>query len=148
MFKKLFTVLFILVLFAAFTNAQERTFMRPDGKFYKSKDLPSSIEVMKMKSTFEEVKPITGPLAKSSANPNGLIDTLRYPFPSSGNSNFGAFGQDVVIQWFKAPADLTIKSFAFYCADSQGKDDNGAWLHIPRRREYLPSPGHNKSQHY
>ena len=126
MFKNLFTVLFALVLFSALINAQERTFMRPDGKFYKSKDLPSSIEVMKMKRSLDEARPIAGSLAKSSANALGVIDTLRYPFPSSGNSNFGAFGQDVLLQWFKAPADLTIKSFAFYIADDQGRVDNGA----------------------
>ncbi len=125
MFKKLFTVLFIIVLFTAFMNAQERTFMRPDGKFYTSKGVPSSIEVMKVKHNFSDVKPIKAPLAKSSANPNGVIDTLRYPIP--GTTGFITYGQDIYLQWFKAPADLTIKGFAFICNDSRGVA-NGAAL--------------------
>lgn len=120
MFKKLFTVLFVVVLFSAFMNAQDRTFVRPDGKFYKSKGVPSSYEVMKVKHTPGEIKNVTSPLSKSSANPTGVIDTLRYPMPSSGLSNFGVFGQDWYLQWFKAPADLTIKGFAFVSQDDAG----------------------------
>jgi hypothetical protein len=45
------------------------------------------------------------------------IDTLSYQIPLSGN-NFGLFGQDWILQWFKAPADLTIKALGFYCTEN------------------------------
>ena len=38
-----------------------------------------------------------------------------------GQSNFGIFGQEVLLQWFKAPTDLTIKSVGVYC---MGNDNN------------------------
>jgi hypothetical protein len=150
MFKKLFTVLFIMVLFSAFTNAQERTFMRPDGKIYKSKNLPTSMEVMKVKHKTDEVKPITTSLAKSSANPNGVIDTLRYPNPTG--SNFGVFGQDWFIQWFKAPADLTIKGFAFLSTDNAGTANGakfeGKIVKVNLTEEQLLAQGDTRQGYY
>ena len=49
-----------------------------------------------------------------------LLDTLSY-FCMDGQSNFGIFGQEVLLQWFKAPTDLTIKSVGVYC---MGNDNN------------------------
>ena len=37
--------------------------------------------------------------------------------PSPG-INFGFFGQDWVLQWFVAPAEITIKGLGFYCTDN------------------------------
>jgi hypothetical protein len=107
------------MLVPAFINAQEQTYMRPDGKFYKSNKVPTSYEVMKVKYSPKDrsksnILPL-GPLA----GVNGLFDILRYTFESPG-SNFGTFGQDRYIQWYKAPADLIIKGFAFSCTDVTG----------------------------
>lgn len=124
MIKRLSILLIAVMLIPAFISAQEQTYMRPDGKFYKSSKVPTSYEVMKVKHLPKdnEIQPL-GPLAGT----DGLLDTLRYPRPSTGNSNFGAFGKDVFLQWFKAPADLTIKGFAFLSTDDAGVA-NGAIL--------------------
>ena len=48
-----------------------------------------------------------------------LIDTLyTAPNPSAFTSHFVFTGQDILIQWFVAPADLTLKEvgFAFHSA--------------------------------
>jgi hypothetical protein len=120
MIKKLSILLVAVMLIPAFVNAQEQTYMRPDGKFYKSNKVPTSYEVMKMKhlpkETFNSNTMPAGPLA----GVNGLLDTLFYPRPATGNSNFGVFGQDSYLQWFKAPAELIIKGFAFLSTDDAG----------------------------
>jgi hypothetical protein len=127
MIRSLSIILIAVMLIPAFIIAQEQTYMRPDGKFYKSNKVPSSYEVMKMKhppvqKSNTSILP-SGPLA----GVNGLLDTLDYhPFESPG-SNFGVFGQDAFIQWFVAPADLTIKGFAFLSTDDAGVV-NGAVL--------------------
>ena len=81
------------------------------------------------KQNLQEVKPIKFPPSNKSIqilNPiyaSGealLLDTLSY-FCIDGQSNFGIFGQDVILQWFKAPTDLTIKSVGVYC---MGNDNN------------------------
>ena len=46
-----------------------------------------------------------------------MVDTLNYPMPSPG-ANFGFFGQDWVLQWFRAPGDLVIKGLGFYCTNN------------------------------
>lgn len=124
MLRNLFTLLLVVVLFSALMNAQEKTYMRPDGKFYKSNQTPSSYEVMKMKHVRPETGTFKSPTVNKPAGTNGLIDTLSYPMPSPG-VNFGALGQDAVLQWFKAPADLTIKAFAFYCTDAAAVANGG-----------------------
>ncbi len=55
-------------------------------------------------------------------NPDDAADTLGYRsfFSPPPNSNFGFFGQDRMIQWFKAPADMRIVSAGIMCV---AKDD-------------------------
>jgi hypothetical protein len=119
MIKRLSILLIAVMLIPAFISAQEQTYMRPDGKFYKSSKVPTSYEVMKMKharvpNSNTNVMP-SGPLA----GVDGLLDTLKYPMESPG-SNFGLNGQDILMQWFKAPADLTIKGFGYYATENLG----------------------------
>ena len=54
-------------------------------------------------------------------SPDDLADTLGYrQYFTSPNSNFGFFGQDIMIQWFKAPTDMQILSVGMMCV---AKDD-------------------------
>ena len=115
MIKRLSILLIAVMLIPAFISAQEQTYLRPDGKFYKSSKVPTSYEAMKMKHPRVQQSNIPGPLA----GVNGLLDTLRYDFESPG-SNFGLNGQDILIQWFEAPADLIIKGFAYSCTEQLG----------------------------
>ncbi|MFZ1517136.1 MAG: T9SS type A sorting domain-containing protein [Ignavibacteriaceae bacterium] len=86
----------------------------------------------------QEVKPIKFPpnnksvqvLKPISTSDEPLsLDTLSY-FCLAGQSNFGIFGQDVIIQWFKAPTDLTIKSVGVYCMENN--NNTAAELKIVR----------------
>ena len=117
MIKSLSIILIAVMLVPAFIIAQEQTYMRPDGKFYRSNKVPTSYEVMKVKhapkkTVNSNILP-SGPLA----GVNGVLDTLRYTMVPP-LSNFGLNGQDILIQWFKAPADLTIKGFAYYSEEN------------------------------
>ena len=120
MIKRLSILIIAVMLIPAFTSAQEQTYMRPDGKFYKSDKVPTSYEVMKMKHLPKENVNTQAPQSGPLAGVDGLLDTLFYPRPATGNSNFGVFGKDAFLQWFKAPADLTIKGFAFLSTDNAG----------------------------
>ena len=54
-------------------------------------------------------------------SPDDLEDTLGYrQYFFSPNSNFGFFGQNIMIQWFEAPADMRILSVGMMCV---AKDD-------------------------
>ncbi len=57
-----------------------------------------------------------------SKDPNQIlatVDTLTYRDFGVWNTDFGEFGQDVMIQWFVAPADMEILSVAVNCTDDQ-----------------------------
>ncbi len=123
MLKNLSIFFFVVFLFSAFLNAQEKTYMRTDGKFFKANQLPSSEEVYKVKRSLvdRDVKLHKPSSINQIASPTGLIDTLGYGF--EGDSDFGAFGQDVFLQWFKAPAELIVKGFAYLTYDDESVVD-------------------------
>ncbi|MCB0732359.1 MAG: hypothetical protein KDC88_15145, partial [Ignavibacteriae bacterium] len=50
----------------------------------------------------------------------GTPDTLRYSIYGNMNSNFGFNSQDVLIQYFMAPADMIIKGVGISSADDSG----------------------------
>ncbi|GAB4291618.1 MAG: hypothetical protein Kow0098_11020 [Ignavibacteriaceae bacterium] len=122
MLKKLSILIFIMALLPTILFAQERMVMRPDGKFFKMKGGESTFEIMKVKPhknvDGNEIKT----LDKIPAGVNDLLDTLGYN-DGSFNTNFGFFGQDRMIQWFEAPADMIIKKVAYNCTDDAGAFD-------------------------
>ena len=55
-----------------------------------------------------------GSFTKRTNSPVNFIDTLyTVPNPSALTSSFGFYGQDYMVQWFKAPADLYLKEVGF-----------------------------------
>lgn len=126
MLKKLSVLLMALTFLPAILFAQDKMVMRPDGKFYKMKGNETSLEIMKMKPFDKKSEAIT--LNKVPGSTLGLLDTLGYN-DGSFNTNFGLFGQDWMVQWFKAPADMTIKGVAFLSTDDAGVA-NGAILEV------------------
>jgi len=48
------------------------------------------------------------------------------------HTNFGFFGQDVMLQCFEAPADMTIKGIGFTCADDTGAENATISLRLIR----------------
>ena len=116
---------FLVITISSITLfAQDRMVMRPDGKFYRFKGIENSFEVMKIKpnTNKEQIRPTF----QNTVSANGIIDTLGYN-DGTFNTDFGFFGQDWMLQWFVAPADLIIKGFAFMPTDNSGLL-NGAYL--------------------
>jgi hypothetical protein len=56
-------------------------------------------------------------------------DTLNYSRDYNFNTDFGFYGQDVMMQYFVAPADMTIKGVGFSCSDDSGAV-NGADISV------------------
>ena len=49
----------------------------------------------------------------------GTADTLSYTNLGSWGTNFGMFGQDVMMQWFVAPADMNIVAVRANVTDNE-----------------------------
>jgi hypothetical protein len=64
----------------------------------------------------------------SLVNPKGTIDTLSIKEMTGANFNvnFGMYDQDIMVQWYVAPADLIIKAVAFMPSDVTGADNGVA----------------------
>ena len=115
MFKKLFTVTFVAVLLlSAFLSAQDHSVLRPDGKIIKYKGNLKNLEVQSIKGQKSGNQLVTDRYSGGNSLLLGTIDTLRYPGLTT--SNFGIFGQEWLLQWFVAPADLNLMpvTFPFY----------------------------------
>jgi len=122
MFKKLFTISLALALFSTVLVAQNRVILKPDGEKFKlnnSLDLREAIRVSEFtKNNNRAAKNVFGSYDFTAA---GKADTLAYPkIGGIWNTNFGFFGQDLMLQWFEAPADLTIKAISYSCSDDVG----------------------------
>ncbi len=113
------TIVAVVFLFPAFLAAQERTVLRPDGKIIKYKGDLKNLEVQSIKegrSGNLEQQNIIKTSSEAPNFPNGDMDTLKLPGP--WNFNFGFFGQDVMVQWFVAPADLYLQQIGFACYEN------------------------------
>jgi hypothetical protein len=104
------TLLFIIaLLIPAVVLPQSKTVLRADGKIYTVK---ANDEVRPVKNgTAQYNLPKAGPVVRTQpSSPNNLIDTLSYS--GSSAANFGMFGQDWMLQWYEAPADLFVHKVA------------------------------------
>ena len=112
MFKKLS---FFLVAFAfpVMLFAQSNVIIRADGKIFKPGQLPGEKagEIQAVSSKFASQK---ANFKKHFNTVQDVDDTLSYDVPHS--VNFGFFGQDRMVQWFEAPADMIIKAAGYNTA--------------------------------
>ena len=114
MFKKLFTVTFVaVILLSAFLSAQDHSVLRPDGDIIKYKGDLRKMETRSYKNLNIPIQNVTKNVYSKPQNVLGTIDTLRLPGPPWASNQFVFYGQDWMLQWFKAPADLTIKKVGF-----------------------------------
>ncbi|MCK9210142.1 MAG: T9SS type A sorting domain-containing protein [Ignavibacteriaceae bacterium] len=115
MTKKLSLFLFLVLFTQVFVLAQQKMILRPDNTLEKVTnyfDGRENIMVQQNKHGVQNPAIKTHTLSKSV---NGTIDTLFIDV--TWGSNFGAFGQDWLMQWYQAPADLIIKQVGFACYD-------------------------------
>jgi hypothetical protein len=105
------------------SNAQTRALVFPDGS-YKTVNQVDDKEVKIMPDKISRMKEAAVKSYSSSfyTSALGTIDTLEIrPIGGIWNSNFGYEGQDYMIQWFVAPADMDILACGF--APSEPEDE-------------------------
>ncbi|MFH1527615.1 MAG: T9SS type A sorting domain-containing protein [Bacteroidota bacterium] len=115
MFKKLFTISILLALLATMIYAQDgRYILRPNGEkiqLNSDLDLRDAIKVSKFKN-------FDGVVAKNNFldikfNYAGILDTLAYSDQGTFETPFLFYGQDIMMEYFEAPADMKIKAAGF-----------------------------------
>jgi hypothetical protein len=109
MAKKLFILFFTVVLFTTLLEAQTRTILKANGQMSKNGVFFDNNEIQPVKL---DRKAVRGYFTDHNIITD-LETVLFNPMPATGNSNFGFFGQDVMIQWFQAPADMFIRRAGF-----------------------------------
>lgn len=105
---KIITIFSAVILLSSSLLAQnERMLLKSNGEFTKVNKTAVTIS------------------GNDAVNPTvGTIDTLKYSGLFNMPVQFGLFGQEVMLQWFVAPADMIIKSAGFSIADtSQNLND-------------------------
>jgi len=122
MLQKFVTVLIVLSLLPVLLIAQEKSILKPNGEIYKFNDYkdrdvihPSKGYKSLNKNQIMRLNPPVNPLSELS-----LVDTLWIP-PTGGqppyNQWFGYSGQDWLVVWFEAPADLNLLQVGFVCSN-------------------------------
>lgn len=75
--------------------------------------LKSNGEILSLSTKEKSARQISNHTFENAA---GSIDTMMWGVQP--NINFGTFGQDWVVQWFEAPADMIIKAIGYNCASA------------------------------
>jgi Secretion system C-terminal sorting domain len=124
-----FSALLLIILFSLFYSHYGQTthILKPNGKLHKFSNESSSHKSNKInKSTVSDAEIKTNSNSiKNIDNMAGALDTLNYTRYGNFYTNFGVNGQDVIMQYFIAPSDMTIKGIGFSCSDDSGSV-NGA----------------------
>ncbi|MFH2031151.1 MAG: T9SS type A sorting domain-containing protein [Bacteroidota bacterium] len=112
--KAFFSFSAVFLLFLNQVVSQERGILKPDGEIINiSNSIPIKDAVQKIDPNSANIFHVFEKSALSA------IDTLAYAFDYiSWSVNFGFFSQDVMLTWYQAPADLTIKAAGFSCSDT------------------------------
>jgi len=108
MAKKLSILLFVLTLIPALLIAQTKVVLRADGQISKSGVFTDGNEIQSIQLN----KKAERQYFSDFNNITDLDKVLFYTFPDV-NVNFGFMGQDWMVQWFVAPADMYINRAGF-----------------------------------
>lgn len=120
MLRKISTLFVVLVMLAFSLNAQNKAILRPTGEMIpvKGQNTNEIIKDLKIKN-LSNVE--TRSIIAKPVNSKGTIDTMSYRETGANmNTNFGFFSQDLMVQWFVAPADLIIKAVGVMPSDVSG----------------------------
>jgi hypothetical protein len=120
MLKKL-TILLTIILLSSSQFAQEKNILRPDGKIIKHKGDVRNLEVQSIKENKSLINRNNNQINSkvNSVLGGGVLDTLEYwSLFTPAYVNFGKYGQDWMLQWFVAPADLLIHQVGFSCYEN------------------------------
>jgi|GEM_PF-1082681 len=123
-----------LFLLSSITFAQERMILKSNGEQIKlnhKKDLREAITESKIKRN--DGKIFKSQFISKQSNAAEYVDTLSYRrLDGDWNTNFGFFGQDVMLQWFEATTDMTIQGIGFTCSDDAGAENATISLRLIR----------------
>ncbi len=108
--KRFFTFTLSLLL-PAMLLAQSKVVLKPAGS-----NGPAN-EVLKIRTAIDSDRSFSKitPYDHAVSGLTGTVDTLDYG--ETWGTNFGMFGQDYMVQWFEAPADMDINAVGFNCSD-------------------------------
>ncbi|GMR24824.1 MAG: hypothetical protein BMS9Abin39_0092 [Ignavibacteria bacterium] len=123
MLRRIATIFVVILLLPVFVSAQEYTVLKPDGKITKKYGKLYTVDakrIIKDKSGNQGNQNVNSSISNVVLSPNGTIDTLIYDPPWDTNFRFNS--QDVMLQWFVAPADLTLKFAGFTTNANAGSD--------------------------
>jgi Secretion system C-terminal sorting domain len=124
-------LLIILISLSYSHYAQTTHILKPNGKLYNFSD---ESRYQKLNETHESVVSYAESNTDSNSiknvvNITGVTDTLGYTRYGNFNTNFGFHSQDVMMQYFIAPSDMTIQGIGFSCSDDSGRV-NGADISV------------------
>ena len=110
-------ILWLLLSCAISSFAQNRVVLKPSGEIFSASETTTSLGIKSEKRNKSRINPSSLEAAPHTKNINGMNDTLRYFGYGEANTSLGIFGQDWVLQWFIAPADMVISSIGISIAD-------------------------------
>jgi hypothetical protein len=108
-------ILCLLFCSAITLFAQNRAILKPNGEIISASESTPTLNIRQEKKDRQRNNIFTNSIPAKSINWD--IDTLRYFRETETNSSLGIFGQDWVLQWFLAPADMIIPSIGISIAD-------------------------------
>ncbi len=124
MLRRIATIFVVILLLPVFVSAQEYTVLKPDGTIITKSGKLHIVDAQRLK------KSISGNLDKQNINSSisnvvlspdgGTIDTLKLPTPWDTGFRFNS--QDIMVQWFVAPADMTLLFAGFATNANDGAD--------------------------
>ncbi len=113
----------VLIFSASVFHAQNRAILTPDGKLIPAKgNIKEVVEGAKLiphngkKIKNHIIKGDQFDLGKEYADTLSVFEQLNL----ERNVNFGFFSQDIMLQWYVAPADMYIKGIGFTVIDTTG----------------------------
>ena len=110
-------ILWLLFSFTITLFAQNRVVLKPRGGIISASETTTSLDLKSEKKVKKRDNPNSFEAATQPKSINGIIDTLKYFEGGEANTSFGIFGQDWILQWFIAPADMIIPSVGISIAD-------------------------------
>jgi hypothetical protein len=125
MLKKIATIFVSVLLLSAFLYAQDHSILRPNGKIIKYRGDLKNLEIRPNKLYKNSVhNSVTKNVYSNPGNILDKVDTLGFSGPWASNQ-FVFYSQDVMLQWFVCPADLTILQVGFsnYANDPGGQEE-------------------------
>ena len=117
----------LLFLFNTIFIAQERVIIRTNGEEIKLKSKMDFKEVIKDAKLRRSDKKVMQSTIANLPDETLFLDTVNYRgYDARLDVNFGFFSEDVMMMWFQAEVDMTVKAIGFACSDESGYTNDGA----------------------